>query len=124
MKLTIHYHDCDYPIDLDDPHGHEYRLDDMLDSFQPNEVREVINQNLDLFRGLCDIWNQRELAQRRALESPPLQAGARVTITNPAFVERGRAGTLEIEDGCWAIRFEDGTALGVGETDVQRAEEA
>jgi len=71
MKITIHYHDCDYPIDLGVPHGHEHLLDDMLDAFQPDEVREIINQNLELFRGLCDFWNQRELVQRRELDATP-----------------------------------------------------
>jgi len=67
MQITIHYDDCDFPIDTDAPRGPTDLLDDLLDSFQPQQVRQIINQNLELFRGLCDVWNQRELAERRGL---------------------------------------------------------
>jgi hypothetical protein len=124
MKITIHYNDCDYPIDVDGEQTPERNLDDLLDAFIATEVREIINTNLRFFRGMCDVWNQRELAQRRAMACPPLKAGDRVVITNPAFGDAcGEAGTLEIEDGCWCVRFDDGTALGVGETDIAPAEE-
>jgi hypothetical protein len=52
-----------------------------------------------------------------------IKSGTRVVITNPAYiVERGMVGTLEkVDKGCWIVRFDDGTALGIGDlSDVQR----
>lgn len=66
MKIVIQFHEGEWPIDTDNPP--ERSLDELLDTFTQPEVREIINQSLSVFRGMCDIWNQRELAARRQVE--------------------------------------------------------
>ena len=74
MKIVIQYHEGEWPIDTENPP--ERSLDELLDTFTQSEVRLIINEALPVFRGMCDIWNQRELAERRKLN---LDAG-----TSPA----------------------------------------
>jgi hypothetical protein len=63
MKIIIQFHDGEWPIDTDKPP--ERSLDELLDTFTQPEVREIINETRRVFRGMCDVWNQRELAARR-----------------------------------------------------------
>lgn len=52
---------------LDTSKSDEHCLDELLDTFCESQVPEIINATLRLFRSMCDIWNQRELARRREL---------------------------------------------------------
>lgn len=63
MKIVIRYNEGEWPIDVEKPH--EHNLDDLLDTYTEPEVRLIINQGLRAFRGMCDVWNQRELEARR-----------------------------------------------------------
>lgn len=63
MKIVIQFHEGEWPIDTANPA--ERSLDELLDTFTQPEVREIINETRRVFRGMCDIWNQRELAARR-----------------------------------------------------------
>ena len=63
MKIVIQYHEGEWPIAIENPP--ERSLDELLDTFTQPEVREIINESLRVFRGMCDVWNQRELAARR-----------------------------------------------------------
>jgi hypothetical protein len=63
MKIVIHYDECEWPIDTEKPP--EESLDLLLDTFTQPQVRLIINEALPVFRGMCDVWNQRELAARR-----------------------------------------------------------
>jgi hypothetical protein len=65
MQIRIVYHEADHPIDPEQ--SAEHNLDDLLDTFTAPEVRDVINTTLRTFRDMCDLWNQRELAQRREM---------------------------------------------------------
>ena len=77
MKIVIQYHEGQWPIDTEKPPEHS--LDELLDTFTADEVRSIINESLGVFRGMCDIWNQREMEARRQLN---LDAG-----TSPATEE-------------------------------------
>lgn len=63
MKIVIHYDEAEWPIDTEATP--ERSLEELLDTFTQPQVRSIINENLRLFRGMCDVWNQRELAERR-----------------------------------------------------------
>ena len=63
MKIVIHHDEGEGHIDPSKPA--EYNLDELLDGFTQPEVRTIINESLRVFRGMCDVWNQRELAERR-----------------------------------------------------------
>ena len=65
MKIVIQYHEGQWPIDTEKPPEHS--LDELLDTFTADEVRSIINESLGVFRGMCDIWNRRERAERRNL---------------------------------------------------------
>ncbi|MBI5725791.1 MAG: hypothetical protein HZA50_17660 [Planctomycetes bacterium] len=63
MKIVIQHNEGEWPIDIENPF--ERSLDELLDTFTQPEVREIINESLRVFRGMCNVWNQRELAERR-----------------------------------------------------------
>ena len=67
MKIVIHYDEGEWPLLTENTA--EHNLDDLLDTFTAAQVPTIINQTLEAFRGMCEVWNQRELAQRRQLES-------------------------------------------------------
>ena len=65
MKIVIHYDEGEWPIETDNPH--EQSLDELLDTFTSAQVPTILNETLRAFRGMCDVWNQRELEARRQL---------------------------------------------------------
>ncbi len=66
MKIEVQYDECEWPIDTEKPP--EESLDLLLDTFTQPQVRLILNETLRVFRGMCEVWNQRELAARRNLE--------------------------------------------------------
>ena len=74
MKIVIQYDECEWHIDSEKPAEEE--LDLLLDTFTQPQVRLIINEHLRAFRGLCDVWNQREMEARRKfnLEAGPTPA--------------------------------------------------
>ena len=65
MKIVIHYDEGEWPIETDNPH--EQSLDELLDTFTAAQVPTILNAALRSFRGMCDLWNQREMEARRNL---------------------------------------------------------
>ena len=63
MKITVHYDEGEWPIETTNPYEHS--LDELLDTFTAAQVPTILNETLRAFRGMCDVWNQRELAARR-----------------------------------------------------------
>jgi len=65
MQIRIDHHEAFIPIDTKDTPDHI--LEVILDIYTAPEVPEIINEALRTFQGLCDAWNQREMAERRAI---------------------------------------------------------
>ncbi len=63
MKIIIQHNQGEWTIDFDNPP--QRNLDELFDTFTGPEVRTIVNESLRVLRGICDVWNQRELAARR-----------------------------------------------------------